>query len=89
MLGLVRLARTAVNVFMLDSDCVMLHDWYKVPAAFPSVHMWALQEHASPSNFNTGTYYLHNVDPNGPVLWVLYQMVDWVRFVFHCHGVKV
>lgn len=64
---------------MLDSDCVMVHDWYRVPAAFPHVNLWTLQDHASPANVNTGTYYLHNVHKHGPVMWALYQMVDWVR----------
>ena len=74
-----QLARTGVNILMLDSDCVMLHDWYRVPAAFPDVHMWTLQDHASPANVNTGTYYIKGAHRDGPVLWVLYQMVDWVR----------
>ena len=78
-LGLVRLARTGVNVFMLDADCVLLHDWYRVPAAFPSVHLWTLQDHASPANVNTGTYYMRGVHRDGPVLWALYQMIEWVR----------
>ena len=84
-LGLVRLARTGVNVFMLDADCVLLHDWYRVPAAFPSVHMWTLQDHASPANVNTGTYYLRGVHRDGPVLWALYQMIEWVRTPRLCH----
>ena len=78
MLGIVRLARTGVNILMLDSDCVMLHDWYRVPSALPDVHMWTLQDHASPANVNTGTYYIRGAHRDGPVLWVLYQMVDWV-----------
>lgn len=68
-----------MNIFMLDSDCVMVHDWYRVPAAFPHVNLWTLQDHASPANVNTGTYYLQNVHKHGPVMWALYQMVDWVR----------
>jgi hypothetical protein len=78
-LAVVRLLRAGVNVLMLDSDCVLLRDWYRVPAALPAVHLWTLHDHTSPAGVNTGTYYVRAAHVDGPVVWALYQMVDWVR----------
>lgn len=74
-----RLVFAGVNVLMLDSDCVMIHDWYKVPAAFPRVNMWTLLDHTSPANVNGGTYYVHGAHRHGPIMWALFNAVDMVR----------
>ncbi|KAG2431447.1 hypothetical protein HXX76_009462 [Chlamydomonas incerta] len=64
------------NVLAIDSDCLILDDFYfrvKAPSPLAKYNMFTQAE--GKTLINSGWTYVQNAASNGPVAWMLYDMV--------------
>eukprot|EP00198_Chlamydomonas_reinhardtii_P004652 XP_001693988.1 predicted protein [Chlamydomonas reinhardtii] len=63
------------NVLAVDSDTVVLDDWYRRVKTPPlsSINMFSQSE--SVMTINGGFTYIQNAKSNGPITWILYEAV--------------
>ncbi|KAG2444931.1 hypothetical protein HXX76_001667 [Chlamydomonas incerta] len=64
------------NVLAVDSDCFILDDFYlrvKVPSALANYNMFTQSE--GKTLINSGWTYVQNAASNGPVAWMLFDML--------------
>lgn len=71
----VRAVLLGYNVAIIDSDSAALSDFYWKVKQPPLSNYHMLSQHEGQGTINGGFTYVQNVRSNGPVAWVLFEMI--------------